>query len=105
MSVNKVLKSSTVSGVHSVQTVKYSYHLTDENGIDIFRYDNAHVHSHLGHQSPYHVHRFDATGKEFSGSPYEIPDIEDWPTLSEALEQADRHYWERYSLTPPSLEY
>jgi len=104
LTVNKILKASKSQGVEFVQAVKYSYHLTDSQGKDIFRYDNAHAHEHLGHQSSYHVHRFDSEGNEFAGSPYEIPDLQDWPTLSEVLGQADCHYWDQYSLTPPSLE-
>lgn len=104
LTVNKTLKVSELQGVEFVQTIKYSYHLINHADINVFRYDNAHVHAYLGHRSAYHVHRFESDGKECSGSPYEIPDLQNWPTLSEVLEQADRHFWDRYPLTPPSLE-
>jgi hypothetical protein len=105
LKVDKLLKLERTPKGQMIQAVKYSYNLRFFNGGNIFRYDNAHVHAYLGHQSPFHVHRFNPMGLQLSGSPIELPDEEDWPTLTEVLEEADEFYWAHvYSVATPSLE-
>ncbi|MBN8564533.1 MAG: hypothetical protein J0L70_28785 [Leptolyngbya sp. UWPOB_LEPTO1] len=94
LTVNKTLKASKLNSIQFVETVKYSYHLTTSDERDVFRYDNAHVHFYLGHRSEFHVHRFDEDGNEKHQSPYEIFDLEEWPTLAEVIQEADKFYWD-----------
>lgn len=105
LKVDKILKVEKTSRGQTIQAVKYSYNLRFSNGGNIFRYDNAHVHSYLGHKSPFHVHRFNPMGVQLPNSPTEVPSEEDWPTLTEVIEEADSYYWTHlYSTVVPSLE-
>lgn len=90
--VDKTLKSENTPKGLSIQAVKYCYHLRFINGANIFRYDNAHPHP--GHKTAFHVHRYDPMGVEIPGSPIEIPNEDEWPTLGEVLEETDKFYWE-----------
>ncbi|MEM7771398.1 MAG: DUF6516 family protein [Cyanobacteria bacterium P01_A01_bin.37] len=95
LTVNKILKPIEQENVISVQSIRYAYNLSFEEGGNIFRYDNAHPHTHLGHTTAFHIHRYDLlTKKEIIGSPFEISDLENWPTLGEVIQEADNLYWQ-----------
>ncbi len=90
LSVYKVLRLERSGEILTVQTVRYSYNLSLAGQGNIFRYDNAHIHP--GHSSEHHLHRFNPPDKEIIGSPFEIG--EDWPTLTEVIQEADQYFWE-----------
>lgn len=94
LKVGKTLRAErTISGIITIQAIKYEYNLRFVNGSNVFRYDNAHPHTYLGHTSAFHVHRFNPLGHEQPGSPFEIANEEDWPTLTEVLQEVDEYYW------------
>jgi len=91
LSVYKALRLERTNTIPTVQTVRYSYNLSVAGQGNIFRYDDAHTHP--GHSSKHHVHRFDPPGIENINSPFETG--EDWPTLTEVLQEVDQYFWEK----------
>ena len=74
-------------GQPQVRTSGYRYHvLRKVEGItyNLFRYDN--VHTHAGHSTPHHRHRYDADGREIL--PVQHVGEEGWPTLVELISDA-----------------
>lgn len=105
LTVNKIMKERESKGLIFVKSIKYSYNLSTIDDKNVFRYDNVHVHAYLGHISEFHVHKYDVnTGQELAGSPIEVLNLEDWPTLGEVILEADRHYWEGYSFPFPNAK-
>jgi Family of unknown function (DUF6516) len=78
-------------GRPSVRTVRYSYQGLRRLGgktIELFRYDNYHVHP--GHPDAHHKHSCDAAGNEIY--PPDHVGENGSPTLSDALEELRSHW-------------
>ena len=74
----------------SVQTVRYSYHVSVQNGGSVFRYDDAHPHP--GHADAHHRHAYDwPRPSEVEGSPTWVG-AAGWPTLGEVIREAADWY-------------
>jgi hypothetical protein len=66
------------------KTEDYSYNASIMGKGNIFRYDNAHVHS--GHKTKHHKHIFSIPGMEDRNSPITIED-DKWPHLHQVVEE------------------
>lgn len=86
MRVEKIIEVSEVAGVPYWKTIKYTYNLTLQGRGVVFRYDNAHVHD--SQPSPHHKHTFSPPGQNET-----ITHTPDWPTLGEALREAQEYFW------------
>ena len=67
------------------KTVRYGYHARYEDGKDILRYDNSHRRPR--HRSRHHKH-------DWRSGPEEISHVgNDWPHLSEVLDELQESVW------------
>ena len=81
-------------GIPWVKTVLYSYQALHRRGDEtrkLFRYDN--IHTHEGHETAHHRHRFDANGVE--RLPCEHVGAVGWPNLGQVLDELHAFWQER----------
>jgi len=97
--VTKLQQVEYRNGQPWVRTLTYKYHLLHrQNGLDVnvFRYDNIHVHP--AHPDAHHRHRYAPDGTEIE--PTQHIGVAKWPTLAEVIDEA-HEYW--LSLTQTTI--
>lgn len=81
-----------------VQTVDYAYNASVRGENSFLRYNN--LHRLPGHKDPHHKNSFDwKTEKHLPGGPSWVG-VEDWPTLSEFIEEVEGWYWKHRDELP-----
>lgn len=85
--VTKWQRVTERGGQPMVETTGYRYHVLRRVGtrtINLFRYDNVHVHPN--HLDAHHRHQYDADGNE--ADPAQHVGVDGWPTLGDVVKEA-----------------
>jgi len=84
--VDKLILCLDADDDPEVQTDSYAYNVSVAGYNNVFRYDNAHVHT--GHSDEHHRHAFNwRTGEQLADSPVWLG-RQGWPTLNMVLQEA-----------------
>lgn len=99
ITVNKSIEIIEGSGENAlIQTWLYEYNVSIRNYGNVFRYDNSH--SRLGHLDNHHKHEFDWRIKETGEGKVTWIGEDQWPTLGDVIEEAEKWYWNNYIELP-----